>query len=74
MGTLLGATIVARRAGEAISEFVQALKHGLKVNDLAGAIHVYPTYSTAVMQLAGGVLLDNLFTGISGKVIKRLSR
>jgi pyruvate/2-oxoglutarate dehydrogenase complex dihydrolipoamide dehydrogenase (E3) component len=73
-GTLLGATIVARRAGEAISEFVQALKHGLKVNDMASAIHVYPTYSTAVMQLAGGVLLDDLFTGISGKVIKRLSR
>jgi pyruvate/2-oxoglutarate dehydrogenase complex dihydrolipoamide dehydrogenase (E3) component len=73
-GTILGATIVARRAGEAISEFVQALKHGLKVNDIASAIHVYPTYSTAVMQLAGGVLLDNLFTGISGKVIKRLSR
>jgi pyruvate/2-oxoglutarate dehydrogenase complex dihydrolipoamide dehydrogenase (E3) component len=73
-GTLLGATVVAGRAGEVITEFVQALKHGLKVSDLMSALHVYPTYSTAVMQLAADIALDDLLTGLSGKVIRRLSK
>ncbi len=73
-GTLLGATIVAGRAGEAITEFVLALKHGLKVDDLANAIHVYPTYSTAVMQLAADIAHSDLLTGPSGKLVRRLSR
>lgn len=72
-GALLGATVVAGRAGEVITEFVQALKHGLKMSDLVSAIHVYPTYSTAVMQLAANITLDDLLTGLSGKVIRRLS-
>jgi len=73
-GTVLGATIVAGRAGEAITEFVLALNHGLRVGDLASAIHVYPTYSTAVGQLAAEVTLNRLLTGPSGKAIRGLSR
>jgi pyruvate/2-oxoglutarate dehydrogenase complex dihydrolipoamide dehydrogenase (E3) component len=40
-GRLLGATLVNARAGETITEFMVAMKHGLKVSDLAGAIHAY---------------------------------
>jgi pyruvate/2-oxoglutarate dehydrogenase complex dihydrolipoamide dehydrogenase (E3) component len=72
-GTLLGATIVAERAGEAITEFVQALKHGFKMSDLADAIHVYPTYSTAVQRLAGDVTMDNFLSSLSGKLVRSLS-
>ncbi len=73
-GTLLGATIVAGRAGEAITEFIVALKNGLKVADLAGSIHAYPTYSTAVQQLAADLAIENLLSGTSGKVIRGLSK
>jgi pyruvate/2-oxoglutarate dehydrogenase complex dihydrolipoamide dehydrogenase (E3) component len=72
-GALLGATIVAGRAGEAITEFVIALQHKFKVSDLAGAIHVYPTYSTAVQQLSADVAIDNWLKGVSGKVVKYLA-
>ena len=72
-GTVLGATIVAERAGEAITEFVQALKQNLKMRDLSDALHVYPTYSTPVQRLAGNVALEDFLTSFSGKIIRSLS-
>lgn len=73
-GTLLGATIVAARAGEMIHEWIVALEHGLKVGDLASDIHVYPTYSTAHMQAAAEVRMRQLLSGTSGRVIRGLAR
>ncbi len=73
-GTLLGATIVAGRAGEAVTEFVQALKQNLKMRDLSGAIHVYPTYSTPVQRLAGDVALEDFLTSFAGRLVRSLSR
>ena len=73
-GTLLGATIVAARAGEMITEWIVALHRGLKVGDLADVIHVYPTYSTASMQAAAAVRVDRLLRGTSGRVIRGLAR
>lgn len=49
-GTLLGATIVARRAGEMIHEWILAAEQGLRVGDLANPLHVYPTFAMANMQ------------------------
>ena len=72
-GTLLGATIVSERAGEAITEFTQALKHGLKMSDLSSVIHVYPTYSTAVQRMAGDVAMDDFLTSLTGKLVRSLS-
>ncbi|MGQ9897977.1 MAG: dihydrolipoyl dehydrogenase family protein [Acidobacteriota bacterium] len=73
-GALLGATMVAPRAGEAIAEFSLALNHRLKVTDVASAIHAYPTYSTAVQQLAAGVAVENFLSGPAGKIIQSLSK
>jgi pyruvate/2-oxoglutarate dehydrogenase complex dihydrolipoamide dehydrogenase (E3) component len=73
-GTLLGATVVNARAGETIAEFIVAMKHGLKVSDLAGAIHAYPTYSTPVQQLAAEMATEHTLAGISGKVIRGISK
>ncbi|MFQ5612644.1 MAG: dihydrolipoyl dehydrogenase family protein [Anaerolineae bacterium] len=72
-GTILGATIVAGRAGEAITEFVLALEQDLKLADLAQAMHAYPTYSSAVMQLAAEVTVGNLLGGLFGRIIRRLA-
>jgi pyruvate/2-oxoglutarate dehydrogenase complex dihydrolipoamide dehydrogenase (E3) component len=73
-GRLLGATIVAARAGEAISEWIVALHKGLKVGELSDMIHVYPTYSTATMQAAAHIRVQQLLSGASGHVIRGLAR
>ncbi len=73
-GTVLGATIVAARAGEIITEFVLAIQHKWKVKDLAGAIHPYPTYATPVQQLAAEMTIDHLLGGTSGRVLLSLSK
>jgi pyruvate/2-oxoglutarate dehydrogenase complex dihydrolipoamide dehydrogenase (E3) component len=73
-GTLQGATIVAGRAGEMIHEWIVALERGLKVGDLAGIIHVYPTYSTATMQAAAAIRVTQLLSGTSGRVVRALAR
>ncbi|MFC2031972.1 FAD-dependent oxidoreductase [Chloroflexota bacterium] len=70
---LLGVTIVAAEAGEMVNEWVVAMKHGFKVDELASVIHVYPTYSTASMQASAAILVKRLLGGLSGEVIKRLA-
>jgi pyruvate/2-oxoglutarate dehydrogenase complex dihydrolipoamide dehydrogenase (E3) component len=73
-GIIAGATIVAGRAGETVTEFILAIKNKWKFSDLAGAIHAYPTYSTAVQQLAADVAIDQLLSGTSGKLLLGLSK
>ena len=66
--------MVNGRAGETITEFIMALKQNLNVSDLAGAIHAYPTYSTAVQQLAAELAIERTLAGVSGKIIRGLSK
>jgi dihydrolipoamide dehydrogenase len=40
---ILGVTIVADHAGDLISEYVLAMKHGLGLKKIMGTIHIYPT-------------------------------
>jgi pyruvate/2-oxoglutarate dehydrogenase complex dihydrolipoamide dehydrogenase (E3) component len=51
-GRIVGATIVARRAGEMISEVTLAMVAGIGLGRLASVIHPYPTHSEAIRQLA----------------------
>jgi pyruvate/2-oxoglutarate dehydrogenase complex dihydrolipoamide dehydrogenase (E3) component len=44
-GVILGATIVGKGAGELITPWTLALSKGLKLNDMAGIIIPYPTFS-----------------------------
>jgi len=73
-GILLGATVVAARAGELIMEFTLALKHGWKATDLASIIHPYPTYSTAIQQLTADMAVENLLSGVSGRLLRGVSK
>ena len=50
---ILGATIVAAHAGEMITEFSLAMKHGLGLNKILGTIHPYPTWMEANKFAAG---------------------
>jgi len=51
-GRLMGATMVGAHAGESIGEAVLALKQHLKVGDLSGVIHPYPTQADALKRAA----------------------
>jgi pyruvate/2-oxoglutarate dehydrogenase complex dihydrolipoamide dehydrogenase (E3) component len=73
-GRILGATVVAARAGEAIVELITAMREKRKVKDLAAAIHPYPTYSTAIQEMSADLAVQQLLSGVSGKLIRKLSR
>ena len=73
-GRILGATVVAPRAGEMIHEWTLAIDQGIKLGDLARSIHVYPTYSMASQQLALRAEAMRSLSGRMGSVLRRLAR
>ena len=50
--TILGATLVARHAGEMINEFSLAISSGLGISAIGRTIHPYPTQAEAIRKLA----------------------
>ncbi|KAI2694390.1 FAD-dependent oxidoreductase [Pseudomonas sp. TNT3] len=50
---ILGATIVGQHAGDLITEYVAAMKHGYGMNKILGTIHIYPTLAEANKYAAG---------------------
>lgn len=50
---ILGVAIVGVHAGDWISEFVLAMKHGIGLNKILGTIHIYPTLAEANKSAAG---------------------
>mgnify|MGYP001326924516 CR=1 FL=1 len=51
-GRIVGAHVLAPGAGEIIHELALAVREGLRVDELAGLVHAYPTYAGGVGQLA----------------------
>jgi pyruvate/2-oxoglutarate dehydrogenase complex dihydrolipoamide dehydrogenase (E3) component len=51
-GKILGATIVARHAGEMINELTLAMTAGLSLPSIGKTIHPYPTQAEAIKKLA----------------------
>jgi len=51
-GRVLGATIVASRAGDMIGEIALAMRTGMFTGRLAQTTHAYPTWSLAIQQAA----------------------
>ena len=50
---ILGAIIMGEHAGELITEFVTAIRHGLGLNKILSTTHAYPTLSEANKYAAG---------------------
>jgi pyruvate/2-oxoglutarate dehydrogenase complex dihydrolipoamide dehydrogenase (E3) component len=48
---IVGATIVARNAGDLISEITLAMTHGLGLSQIGSTIHPYPTQAEALRRL-----------------------
>ncbi len=51
-GRIVGATVVGPRAGETLGELAVAVAQGLRVRDLAGVTHAYPTWNDGVWNAA----------------------
>jgi pyruvate/2-oxoglutarate dehydrogenase complex dihydrolipoamide dehydrogenase (E3) component len=51
-GSILGATLMARHAGEMISELTLAMTQGIKLGAIGGVIHPYPTQAEVIRKAA----------------------
>ena len=50
---VLGVTIMSHHAGELITEYISAMKHGIGLNKILSTIHIYPTMAEANRFAAG---------------------
>ncbi|MGH9137991.1 MAG: dihydrolipoyl dehydrogenase family protein [Acidimicrobiales bacterium] len=57
-GRILGATIVASRAGELVHEPALAMRTGMFTGRLAQTVHAYPTWSVAIRQAAAQFFME----------------
>jgi pyruvate/2-oxoglutarate dehydrogenase complex dihydrolipoamide dehydrogenase (E3) component len=73
-GTILGATIVGRGAGELIMELALAMRHGIKLGRLARAIYPYPTMGEIVKRTADGWYRTRYGDTRRGQLLRRLVR
>ncbi len=78
---ILGAAIVAERAGDLIAELVLALKAGVGLGKISGTVHSYPTSGEIVRKLADKQqksrltpLARKVFTGLFRRRLRRLER
>jgi pyruvate/2-oxoglutarate dehydrogenase complex dihydrolipoamide dehydrogenase (E3) component len=67
-GRIVGAHVAAPRAGETIHEAVLAVRHRLKLSDLSGMIHIYPTYPESLKRAADAFLRAKYSGGLARRV------
>jgi pyruvate/2-oxoglutarate dehydrogenase complex dihydrolipoamide dehydrogenase (E3) component len=72
-GEVLGAQIVAARAGEIVHELSLAIDQRIKLGALASSMHVYPTYAIGVQQLAAELRLESLAASRTVKLARVLA-
>lgn len=53
---IVGAHVLAPSAGELTGELALAIERGVSIDDLAGVVHAYPTYSSALQLTAAAAL------------------
>lgn len=72
-GRVIGATIVARGAGDLLMPLVLARRHGLSLSQVNGAVYPYPTMVEGVKRASGEYMRSRLDT-VSGRALKRVIR
>jgi pyruvate/2-oxoglutarate dehydrogenase complex dihydrolipoamide dehydrogenase (E3) component len=65
-GRVVGATIVAKHAGEMIGEITLLMTRGLSLSALAGVIHCYPTQVEALKRIADAYSRTKLTPRVAG--------
>ncbi|MBK9123503.1 MAG: FAD-dependent oxidoreductase [Chloroflexi bacterium] len=73
-GELLGATVVADRAGEMILEYQLVIKTVVSLRTMTSMIHAYPTYSDVARKALARVLVKELLESVAGRLFKRVVR
>ncbi|MDX1564136.1 MAG: FAD-dependent oxidoreductase, partial [Phycisphaeraceae bacterium] len=67
-GKILGATLVARHAGETISQITTAIVHGVKLQKMSSVIHPYPTQAEAIKK-AGDQYFKQWLLGLKSRFL-----
>lgn len=67
---ILGATLVGAHAGELIHALIMAMRGGLRLRDLAGTVHIYPTLAE-IFRRAGDESRKAGFTPTLQGLVKR---
>ena len=70
---IIGATIVARNAGDLISEITLAMQHNIGLGKIASVIHPYPTQAEAIRKLGDQYNRTRLTPFVAGLFRKWLS-
>ena len=70
---ILGATVVARHAGEMISELTLAMVGGLGLRTIAETIHPYPTQAEAIRRAADACQRTRLTPGVKNLLARWLA-
>lgn len=73
-GTVLGAGIVGRAAGDLIQPWVLALHRRLKVGDVATMIAPYPTRGEISVRAAGSYYTPSLYSERTRRLVRLLAR
>lgn len=68
---LLGATVVAARAGEMIIEYELIIKKKISLRSIVGVMHPYPTYSDLVQKSLSKLLVKELLASKIGQLAKK---
>ncbi|MBS2963557.1 FAD-dependent oxidoreductase [Actinocrinis puniceicyclus] len=71
-GRIVGATVVAPRAGETIAHLAAAVRHGWSASQYAATIHPYPTYADGPWNAALAEAADRLAAPGTGRVVRFL--
>jgi pyruvate/2-oxoglutarate dehydrogenase complex dihydrolipoamide dehydrogenase (E3) component len=69
-GEVLGASILGEHAGEMIAEWALAMRHGLRLKDIADTVHPYPTYALGNRQAADEWYMKRLASPLLGLIGK----
>lgn len=71
-GRILGASILGTHAGELITEYALAMRHGIRLGQIADTIHPYPTYMLANRRAADKFTAKNLDSPLLGWLSRML--
>jgi pyruvate/2-oxoglutarate dehydrogenase complex dihydrolipoamide dehydrogenase (E3) component len=73
LGRILGASILGANAGEMISEYALAMRHNLRLLQIADTIHPYPTYLLGNRRTADQFVakqLDSPLLALLGRILR----
>ena len=73
-GRIAGAHVIGHHAGEVIHELALAIQEKMKLAKITALVHAYPSYSQLNRRAASQYYRDSLFSPVSKKLVRLLSR